>query len=284
MIKAFTKTQELTDYLSQNNSKDIGFVPTMGNLHAGHLSLLKKSISENPISIISIFVNPTQFSKGEDFSIYPRTFKSDLEKIHPLDTKHVEIIIFAPSCVEEIYPDGKKTLEACGPSNQLEGQLRAGHFDGVVTVVKRLFEITSPSKAYFGKKDYQQLCIVKNLVKKYHFNIDIVSMPIIRESSGLAMSSRNSFLNEEEKKEALTLHHILIEIRDSIKKPLPLTDIQLRIKSILNDKRFNYLEICQQADLSPVTSLNGKIVILGNFQINNIKLLDNIETEVSNEL
>jgi pantoate--beta-alanine ligase len=277
MIKVFNKTLDLQKFL--NGKDSIGFVPTMGNLHLGHLSLLSESLKFCKTNVISIFINPTQFSQGEDFNKYPRTLEEDIDKIQSLDSPEHEIIIYAPDSEIEIYPHGKKVIDAVGPCHILEGALRPGHFDGMATVVKRLFEIVPANKAYFGKKDYQQLTIIKELVKIYEFNTEIIGLPIIREESGLAMSSRNGYLSQEEKGEALTLRQALLSLKAEIELKKPIADIQNTIKTILADKRFNYLELCHQESLETVEHYSNKMILLGNFQVKATKILDNIEIQ-----
>ncbi|MFT6630900.1 MAG: pantoate--beta-alanine ligase [Bacteriovoracaceae bacterium] len=277
MIKVFHKTLDLQNFL--NGKDSIGFVPTMGNLHLGHLSLLSESLKYCKTNVISIFINPTQFSQGEDFNKYPRTLEADIDKIKSLDTSEHEIIIYAPDSELEIYPHGKKVIDAVGPCHILEGALRPGHFDGMATVVKRLFEIVPANKAFFGKKDYQQLTIIKELVKKYEFNTEIIGLPIIREESGLAMSSRNGYLSQEEKGEALSLRQALLSLKAEIELKKPIADIQNSIKTILADKRFNYLELCHQESLETVEHYSNKMILLGNFQVKATKILDNIEIQ-----
>jgi pantoate--beta-alanine ligase len=273
MIKVFHKTLDLQNFL--NGKDSIGFVPTMGNLHLGHLSLLSESLKYCKTNVISIFINPTQFSQGEDFNKYPRTLEADIDKIKSLDTSEHEIIIYAPDSELEIYPHGKKVIDAVGPCHILEGALRPGHFDGMATVVKRLFEIVPANKAFFGKKDYQQLTIIK----EYEFNTEIIGLPIIREESGLAMSSRNGYLSQEEKGEALSLRQALLSLKAEIELKKPIADIQNSIKTILADKRFNYLELCHQESLETVEHYSNKMILLGNFQVKATKILDNIEIQ-----
>jgi pantoate--beta-alanine ligase len=178
--------------------KTIGFVPTMGALHQGHLSLLQKSLKQNQLTVISIFVNPTQFNNKEDLEKYPRNLEADVEKIKNLSQK---IIIYSPS-IEDIY--GKiivsESFNYDGLENRMEGKSRPGHFDGVGTIVKKLFEIVQPTRAYFGEKDYQQTLIVKKMVRKHKLPVKIMVCPILREENGLAMSSRNERLSAEERK------------------------------------------------------------------------------------
>ena len=209
----FNNKVELTQHLqriSTANSR-IGFVPTMGALHMGHLSLLEISINNNNHTVISIFVNPTQFNNPEDLEKYPRTLEKDIEKIKSISS---EIIVYAPS-VDDIY-EGNTTSQQFdfdGLEHQMEGKFRAGHFDGVGTVVKRLFEIVKPNNAYFGEKDFQQLQIIKKLVEKEKFPVTIIECPIYRESNGLAMSSRNERLTQEEREKASVIYKILNEAK-----------------------------------------------------------------------
>jgi len=198
----FNTNNELVSHLkSVTNSKtSIGFVPTMGALHKGHLSLLKTALEQNSVVVISIFVNPTQFNNPEDLAKYPRTLDTDVEKIKTVST---EIIVYAPS-VNDIY-EGKTISQHFnydGIENQMEGKFRPGHFDGVGTIVKRLFEIVQPTHAYFGEKDFQQLQIVKKLVSKYNIPVKVIGCPIYRETNGLAMSSRNERLSKTEREKA----------------------------------------------------------------------------------
>jgi len=209
----FNNKVELTQHLqriSTANSR-IGFVPTMGALHMGHLSLLEISINNNNHTVISIFVNPTQFNNPEDLEKYPRTLEKDIEKIKSISS---EIIVYAPS-VDDIY-EGNTTSQQFdfdGLEHQMEGKFRAGHFDGVGTVVKRLFEIVKPNNAYFGEKDFQQLQIIKKLVEKEKLTVTIIECPIYRESNGLAMSSRNERLTQEEREKASVIYKILNEAK-----------------------------------------------------------------------
>lgn len=209
----FNKKVDLQSHLKQNysNNSTIGFVPTMGALHEGHLSLLKKSQENNTITVISIFVNPTQFNNPEDLKKYPRTLENDVEKIKTVSSK---ILVYAPS-VEDIYEGNTKSqhYNFDGLENQMEGKFRPGHFDGVGTVVKKLFEIVNPTNAYFGEKDFQQLQIVKKLVEKEKLTVNIIGCPIFREHNGLAMSSRNERLTEEQKNKASIIYKTMNEAK-----------------------------------------------------------------------
>lgn len=208
-MHVFQTQKELQIEINQvkNQSKKIGFVPTMGALHKGHLSLLEQSLAENEITVLSIFVNPTQFNNAEDLKKYPRTLEKDVALVQQLNKN---ILIYAPS-VEDIY-EGKTistTFDYDGLENQMEGKHRPGHFDGVGTIVKKLFEIVQPTNAYFGEKDFQQLQIVKKLVSKYKIPVTIIGCPIHRETNGLAMSSRNERLSESARNEAKIIYKIL---------------------------------------------------------------------------
>ena len=205
----FDRKLALTAHIkSVSNAKTtIGFVPTMGALHKGHLSLLENSCKNNTITIISIFVNPTQFNNPDDLARYPRTLDDDVQKIKTVSDK---IIIFAPT-VADIY-DGKtvsNSFDYDGLENQMEGKFRPGHFDGVGTIVKKLFEIVTPTNAYFGEKDFQQLQIIKKLVHKLKLAVNIIGCPIFREKNGLAMSSRNERLTDYQKNQAALIFKTL---------------------------------------------------------------------------
>jgi len=200
-MQVITTKKELKSYLSSlKKTTTIGLVPTMGALHLGHISLVRKSVKENDITIVSIFVNPTQFNNKEDLRKYPNTVKED---INLLKTVAETIIIFTPSA-SEMYPEGiiTKTYNFEGLENVMEGQFREGHFDGVGTVVEKLLRMTSPTKAYFGEKDFQQLQIIKKLVAITNLPIKIIGCPIVRETNGLAMSSRNERLPKDLRQEA----------------------------------------------------------------------------------
>jgi len=197
----FNTQAELSAHLRQlPKHKSIGFVPTMGALHDGHISLLAESLKNNNVTVISIFVNPTQFNNPDDLEKYPRTLEADVAKIAKISN---DIIVFAPS-VDEMYGGNTKSehFDFDGLENQMEGRFRPGHFDGVGTIVKRLFEIVKPDNAYFGEKDFQQLQIVKKLVSKYNIPVKVIGCPIHREANGLAMSSRNERLTAEKRAEA----------------------------------------------------------------------------------
>ena len=195
----------------KNDGLSIGFVPTMGALHEGHLSLIRQALSSCDRVVVSIFVNPTQFDNSEDLEKYPRTLETDVERISAVSN---DVLIFSPPS-EEIYGNNiaSEEFNFDGLENQMEGKFRKGHFNGVGTIVKKLFEMVEPDKAFFGEKDYQQLQIIKKLVDKYQLKVEIVGCPIDRESSGLARSSRNERLSSKDRQTASFIYRILQQVR-----------------------------------------------------------------------
>jgi pantoate--beta-alanine ligase len=211
-MKIFNTKQELKYYLTsqKERTKTIGLVPTMGALHQGHLSLIKKAKRKNDVVVVSIFVNPTQFNKKEDLTNYPKTIENDTKLLESVSCD----VLFFPS-VEEIYEDhvSSERFDFDGLEHLMEGKFRQGHFDGVGTIVKKLFEIVTPHQAYFGQKDFQQLQIIKKMVKKHHLNVKIKGCAIFREEDGLAMSSRNTRLSKEHRVAAPFVYKILKKVR-----------------------------------------------------------------------
>ncbi len=276
----FNKKVDLNDFVKNNirDNTSIGFVPTMGALHQGHLSLLKKSIENNVTTVISIFVNPTQFNNVEDLEKYPRTLEDDIEKIKTVSDK---ILIYAPT-VEDIYEGNPKSqhYNFDGLENQMEGKFRPGHFDGVGTIVKRLFEIVKPTHAYFGKKDFQQLQIVKKLVEKEKLPVIIVGCPIFREASGLAMSSRNERLSEEEKEKAAIIYKILndAKILFGTKSAKEVSDFVAKSFQNHPDFELEYFEIANEATLMTCfrKNKNKKYRAFIAVFVNKIRLIDTI--------
>jgi len=263
---------------SQFIDSTIGFVPTMGALHDGHLALMERSIRENGYTVVSIFVNPTQFNNPEDLAKYPRTLEEDVRKITALNP---EMIVYAPS-VDDIY-DGKpisQSFDFDGLENQMEGKFRPGHFDGVGTIVKRLFEIVTPTNAYFGEKDFQQLQIVKKLVAKNQLPVTIIGCPIYREANQLAMSSRNERLSTDERNQAGIIYQTLLQAKVLFQNETIASAIQLVEQTFENHPLFN-LEYFVSADeetlLSSITKEEDKNyrAFIAVF-VNNIRLIDTI--------
>lgn len=263
---------------SQFIDSTIGFVPTMGALHDGHLALMERSIRENGYTVVSIFVNPTQFNNPEDLAKYPRTLEEDVRKITALNP---EMIVYAPS-VDDIY-DGKpvsQSFDFDGLENQMEGKFRPGHFDGVGTIVKRLFEIVTPTNAYFGEKDFQQLQIVKKLVAKNQLPVTIIGCPIYREANQLAMSSRNERLSANERNQAGIIYQTLLQAKVLFQKETIASAIQLVEQTFENHPLFDleYFVIADEETLlSSITKEENKNyrAFIAVF-VNNIRLIDTI--------
>ena len=279
-MNIFSNKVDLKNHLRKNklNKSSVGFVPTMGALHAGHLSLLKKSIENNATTIISIFVNPTQFNNQEDLEKYPRTLENDVEKIKTISDN---IIVYAPT-IEDIYEGNTKSehFNFDGLEHQMEGKFRNGHFDGVGTVVKRLFEIVKPNYAYFGEKDFQQLQIIKKLVEKDKIPIEIIGCPIYREPNGLAMSSRNERLSIEEKKKAAVIFQTLNNAKAlfATKSAQQVSKFVLKEINKYPDFELEYFEIADETNLLPcIRKTNNKRyrAFIAVF-VNKIRLIDTI--------
>lgn len=280
MIKIFTTRYDFEKYRTSISPDSIGIVPTMGNLHEGHISLLKQSIAENSISVITIYVNPKQFAPSEDFEKYPRTLDDDLAKISNLalhsfsSSQKKEILVFAPKSDEEIYPPHFCTIISVKKITQrLEGKFRPEHFDGVTTVVYQLFKIVRATHAYFGQKDYQQCVVVKKMVDDLALDIKIKILPIVRNSEGLALSSRNQFLNAKERIDALHLPETLKKIEAMIKAK---ENYKILISDELKNSKWDYLEVLDANTLEELTSETKTLVIIGAFRMEKIRLLDNI--------
>lgn len=278
MIKIFTTIKDYTHYRNTLQHDSVGIVPTMGNLHEGHLSLLKKSMEDNTVSVITIFVNPKQFGPSEDFDKYPRTLDADLAKISnlALHAKNIdkEIVVYAPIDNEQIYPQGFNTvIRVLGVTEKLEGSRRPTHFDGVTTVVYRLFKIINAKNAYFGQKDFQQCVVIKKMVQDLSLDINLHIMPIIRNSEGLALSSRNQYLSESERSEALHLSKTLKQIEMFIKNK---KDYAALINAELTNKKWDYLEVLNAFNLETPDEHSSELVIIGVYKLGNTRLLDNI--------
>ncbi|MDY8135263.1 pantoate--beta-alanine ligase [Aquimarina sp. 2201CG5-10] len=258
--------------------KTIGFVPTMGALHRGHLALVERAIQENDVVIVSIFVNPTQFNDNEDLVKYPRTLASDVDLLSELSS---EIIVFAPT-PKEVYGDDMKSIKYDfeGLEHEMEGKFRPGHFDGVGTVLKHLFSIVSPTKAYFGEKDFQQLQIVKKLVEIEKMSVTIVGCPIYREESGLALSSRNKRLNEKQKTASPLIYKTLKQVKTDfgIKNVNTLYDWVSEQFENSKELKLEYFEIAKISDLKSVKHKEKDIEYRAFIAVfaGEIRLIDNI--------
>lgn len=254
----------------------IGFVPTMGALHEGHATLVRQCAAENDVCVVSIFVNPTQFNNKEDLKHYPRTPEQD----HTLLERTGADIIFAPS-EEEMYPEPDKRVFDFGMLDKvMEGQFRPGHFNGVAQVVSKLFSFVRPDKAYFGEKDFQQLAIVREMVRQLELSVEIVGVPIVREADGLAMSSRNQRLSEEEKKNAAEIYRVLQEstrLSDDL-TPGQLTDFVIGEINNVRGLNVEYFEIVDGNTLQLISSLEKSDFSVGCIAVfcGEVRLIDNI--------
>jgi pantoate--beta-alanine ligase len=278
-MRIFDNKKDLKDCLLdyKTNKKTIGFVPTMGALHQGHLSLIEKAKQKNDIVVVSIFVNPTQFNNVEDLEKYPKTIENDIQLLTSASCD----ILFSPS-VAEIYPKNiaSEKFNFEGLEHQMEGKFRDGHFDGVGTVVKALFEIITPKKAYFGQKDFQQLQIVKKLVEKHHLPVKVKGRPIYREEDGLAMSSRNARLPKEERSIAPFIYKTLQKIQQKFDTK-NISEINEWLENEFKKQPLLTLEYFTIADEKTLKSIESKkpgkkyrafIAVFSG----NVRLIDNI--------
>ncbi|TXI85598.1 MAG: pantoate--beta-alanine ligase [Crocinitomicaceae bacterium] len=277
-MNVFTTRKSLNEALAslKEAKKSVGFVPTMGALHEGHLALVKRALGESDIVVVSIFVNPTQFNNMQDLDKYPRMLQADVELLNTIG----EVLVFAPS-VDEVYPenDAYTPLELDGIDKVMEGEFRPGHFQGVVHVVRNLFQIVQPDQAYFGLKDFQQVAVIRLLTKKYNFPIQIIACPTLREPNGLAMSSRNLRLTEKERDDALIIIQTLKYIQSLKATKTPKEAKELAMEYFSNGKlRLEYLEIVNGANLKSLDNEwdDYTVVCLAAF-CGAVRLIDNLE-------
>ena len=261
------------------HQSSVGFVPTMGALHAGHLSLVSQALLDNDFVVSSIFVNPTQFDNSEDLAIYPRTLEADIALLETI--LHDRIIVFAPTA-EDLYngQPKSKSWDFGAIANVMEGEFRSGHFDGVGTVLQLLFELVNPTKSYFGEKDYQQLLIVKSLADQLGQSNEIIGCPIFREDSGLAMSSRNQRLSEVQKLQATLIYRVMNYIKDHISS-VPWKDLkQWAENQFQEDKdwRLEYLTLADAQTLETrdvyAENLQQRVFIAAH--LGSVRLIDNM--------
>ncbi len=271
-MKVITTIQELQKELASYYvaNQTIGLVPTMGYLHEGHQTLAKAAVAENDVVVMSDFVNPTQFGPNEDYEAYPR----DLERDARIADEVGVAILFAPS-VEEMYPhQGGVTFEAGPASKILCGASRPGHFNGVLQIVTKLFQIVRPTNAYFGQKDAQQLALIEMLVRDYNMPVTIRPIAIVREEDGLAKSSRNVFLSETERQLAPNLYETLQVLQRNIasfNQKKAIEQIEAATKG-----RVDYIELLSYPDLQPVTSEDTQVILAAALYYENVRLIDNI--------
>lgn len=277
-MKIIKGRKELEEAISQlkKDDKSVGFVPTMGALHQGHLSLIEYAGKDNDIVVVSIFVNPTQFNDKSDYAKYPRIIETDVEKLNKVKCD----IIFTPD-ENEMYPEeDKRQFDFGNLDKVMEGKHRPGHFRGVALIVSKLFEMVKPDKAYFGEKDFQQVAVIKHLTKQLKFDIEIISCPIIREEDGLAMSSRNMLLTKEERNTVALISKTLFKAKD-IAKNKTVSETKDWVIRTINDNpllKVEYFDIVNDENLTTIKDWNqnaGKVGCIA-VHVGNIRLIDNV--------
>ncbi|MEF3255078.1 MAG: pantoate--beta-alanine ligase [Deferribacterales bacterium] len=281
-MKIVSTVEEVRNIIKvvKKEGKSVGFVPTMGYLHDGHLSLVDKANDENDFVVVSIFVNPTQFGPNEDLDRYPRDLKRDESLLIDRDVD----LLFYPD-VKTMYPEGFKTyVNVEDITEPLCGGKRPGHFRGVATVVCKLFNIVMPDKAYFGLKDYQQYLVIKTMAKDLNFDIDIIGMPIVREADGLAMSSRNVYLKGDERESALSLNRSFAIVEEYLKKrvrdPYIIVDAIEKFISSHPYTKIDYVEIVDKDSLKRINKIDGSFLLALAVFVNKTRLIDNKIFEV----
>jgi pantoate--beta-alanine ligase len=276
IIRSPEKMQKEITVLKRKG-KSVGLVPTMGALHEGHLSLVSKAVKENDIAVVSIFVNPVQFGPNEDYLRYPRPFNKD----SGLCRKAGVDIIFAPEPDKMYDKDYRTYINVEGISDMLCGKFRPGHFRGVATVVAKLFNVCLPDKAYFGMKDYQQLKVIEKMASDLNFPVKIMPCPIVRESSGLAMSSRNSYLDPAQKQQSALIRQALQQTSEMVKYNKSknsgkiIENIEKKLHNISGSK-IDYIAVCSARTLMPLKEINEPAVVLVAVWVGKTRLIDNI--------
>lgn len=288
-MKVINKIEDIRELVAaeKKKGKRVGLVPTMGCLHAGHASLIEQSVKENGITVVSIFVNPIQFGPNEDFDKYPRTLEEDSKLCEELGVDY----IFVPNA-NDMYPGLQKfsDLTMVAPpydlTDMLCGKSRVGHFDGVATVVTKLFNIVLPDSAYFGQKDIQQLFLIKKMVKDLNIPVDIIQCPLIREQSGLALSSRNKYLSESDKKTAASISKSLFSIEDGYKKGIIDTELLFDTAIAYLDKsvELEYLEFIDNETFENIKEVSKPTVVAIAALVGKVRLIDNIIIGAKDEL
>jgi pantoate--beta-alanine ligase len=275
IIATVLEMQSISEKL-RRQGKTIGFVPTMGFLHEGHLSLMRRARDENNNVVVSIFVNPTQFGPNEDLDRYPRDAEGDRRKCESVGVDFV----FMPGA-GEMYPEGNTVYVAVeGISDVLEGAIRPGHFSGVATVVAKLFHIVKPHRAYFGQKDFQQCSVIKRMVKGLNMDVQVVVLPTVREQDGLAMSSRNSYLNPEQRRSGAVLFKALSAARDLVNSGANEPDeLKNRMRALIEAEpgvTIDYIEIADSDSFELLSTLKPGMVILVAVRVGRTRLIDNV--------
>ena len=278
-MHVFHDLKDLNKLLSEQLSrkKSIGLVPTMGALHDGHLALVQHASAQNDLVVVSIFVNPTQFNNPQDLSKYPREPEKDIQK---LESHGFCDVVYLPE-VRDIYPNGEKTedIDLNGTDNGMEGSYRPGHFDGVATVVKRFFEIVQPTRAYFGEKDFQQLAVIKQMTKSLGLQVEIFGVPTHRSKKGLALSSRNQLLSEEDLEKALLIIQSLRWIKANARS-FSASELKAKIQEDFrkSDLKLEYVEITDSKNLKPIEGflVNDDARAFIAAQVSGVRLIDNL--------
>jgi pantoate--beta-alanine ligase len=274
IVKSVVEMQSLCRELRMGGYV-LGFVPTMGALHEGHLSLVRRAKTECDVVAASIFVNPLQFAPGEDLAQYPRTFEEDCRW---LEAEEVEIL-FAPEAAE-MYPHGAvTTVTVSGVGDRLDGASRPGHFTGVATVVAKLFHVVGPDRAYFGQKDAAQLAVLRQMVRDLNFDVELVGCAIVRDTDGLALSSRNKYLDATERERALVLHGALLRmeqmISDGERQSVVLVRGGMETLRTVAGVRVDYLAVVEANTLLPVTTVEAGTLVAVAAYVGNTRLIDN---------
>ncbi|MDG1373922.1 MAG: pantoate--beta-alanine ligase [Flavobacteriaceae bacterium] len=280
-MRVYTSKAELCAFISKESTStfSLGFVPTMGALHAGHLSLVNAALAQNTLVVVSIFVNPTQFDNPNDLNTYPRTLEEDIQLLETLSK--TTIVVYAPS-IDDIYGSemDSERFDFGGLELQMEGKFRTGHFDGVGTIVKHLFEIVKPDNAYFGEKDFQQLQIIKKMVEITQLSVNVIGCPIEREPNGLAMSSRNIRLSIEEKETAALIYKILQSVKEKFRYENH-TDISNWVTTQFTNHplfELEYFQISDSINLVPIQQKNQSKTYRAFIAVfaRDVRLIDNI--------
>ena len=263
------------------HSRTIGFVPTMGALHEGHLSLVRMSREENNITAVSIYVNPAQFSPSEDFTKYPRPIEADIERLR----MEAVDVLFLPDDTHMYPAEFSTEIEVKGLSERMCGHFRPGHFKGVATIVAKLFSVVRPARAYFGQKDFQQTVIIRRMAKDLNLDIEVVVCPTIREENGLALSSRNAYLDREQRRAAIVLYRCLSEAADAIRSGIRSGEkIRQTMKSQLVKETqitsIDYISVYHPDTLEDIEDLQGEVLLAGAVRMGDIRLIDNMLVSV----
>lgn len=274
-MKTAKTVEEVRSFVKpfKDGNKSVGLVPTMGFLHEGHMSLIRRAREENECVVVSIFVNPTQFGPGEDLDSYPRDLERDLEKCEEAGVD----LVFMPD-PEEMYQNHKTYVQVEDLSRELCGKSRPIHFRGVCTVVTKLFNISKADRSYFGEKDIQQLAILKKMVKDLNMDIEVIGCPIVREADGLAMSSRNKYLSESERQDALCLSRAIEKAKSMIKIGMDSEEIITAMSEIIDavpGTEIDYIQVVDSEFLQPVDKIEGPVTVALAVQVGPARLIDN---------